>query len=32
VFSKEEYDRRRAVGISERIIYRFLEKAKTELG
>ena len=32
VFSKEEYDRRRAVGISERNIYRFLEKAKTELG
>ena len=32
VLSREEYGRRRAVGISERNIYRFLEKAKTELG
>ena len=32
VLSKEEYDRRRVVGISERNIYRFLGKARTELG
>ena len=31
MLSKEEYDRRRAVGISERNIYRFLEKVKTGL-
>jgi len=32
VLSKEEYDKRRAIGISERNIYGFLEKAMTELG